>query len=124
MLVLLDVAVTADLKEEYLAREVITRVQKLRKTADLQQGDKVEVFWQVKKVAIAQDAKPPAAAAAAAAVKGGKKGGKDAAKPAEAAAAAAPAPISVDLAAAIAKNTAMIEAKVRAPLLTLLFALN
>jgi len=47
VLVVLDCLVTDDLKSEGLAREVINRVQRLRKKAGLQPGDPVEVFFSV-----------------------------------------------------------------------------
>lgn len=47
VLVVLDCLVSDELKSEGLAREMINRIQKLRKKAGLQPGDPVEVFFSV-----------------------------------------------------------------------------
>jgi len=49
-LTMLDCLVDAELRSEGLAREVINRVQKLRKKAGLQPGDPVELFYSVSNV--------------------------------------------------------------------------
>lgn len=46
VVVRLDIQVHADLQGEWLARELINRVQKLRKKAGLQATDDVDVFYQ------------------------------------------------------------------------------
>lgn len=46
-LTMLDCLVDEELRNEGLAREVINRVQKLRKKAGLQPGDPVEVFYSI-----------------------------------------------------------------------------
>lgn len=45
VVVLLDVEVHPDLQDEWLTREIINRIQKLRKKAGLQATDDVEVFY-------------------------------------------------------------------------------
>ena len=45
VVVLLDVQIHPDLQSEWLAREMVNRVQKLRKKAGLQATDDVEVFY-------------------------------------------------------------------------------
>jgi isoleucyl-tRNA synthetase len=47
VVVLLDVQVHQDLMGEWLARELVNRVQKLRKKAGLQATDDVDVFYQI-----------------------------------------------------------------------------
>ena len=47
VVVLLDVQVHPELMSEWLARELINRVQKLRKKAGLQATDDVDVFYQI-----------------------------------------------------------------------------
>lgn len=46
VVVLLDITVYPELKNEWLTREIINRVQKLRKKAGLQATDDVEIFYQ------------------------------------------------------------------------------
>jgi isoleucyl-tRNA synthetase len=45
VVVLLDIQIYEDLHDQWLARELINRVQKLRKKADLQATDEVELFY-------------------------------------------------------------------------------
>jgi isoleucyl-tRNA synthetase len=45
VVLLLDIQIYQDLHEQWLARELITRVQKLRKKADLQATDDVKIFF-------------------------------------------------------------------------------
>ena len=47
VLVILDTALDASLIQEGLAREVINRVQRLRKKANLQATDQVLYYWQM-----------------------------------------------------------------------------
>merc|ERR1711871_131117 len=104
-LVLLDVTRTKDNLEEYQAREVVTRVNKLKKAADLQQGDEVEVFYSVTKIAVSTSAPAKPAAASGKKAKGNKE--------------TAEAPVKAELGTAIQNKLGMIEAKIRAPLMPL-----
>lgn len=47
MLVALDIVITPELKAEGIAREVINRIQMLRKAADLEPSDPVVVFYKL-----------------------------------------------------------------------------
>ena len=58
VLVVLELEVDAELIEAGLAREVVNRVQKLRKKAGLQTGDAVDVFWALDSGAAAASSSP------------------------------------------------------------------
>jgi len=64
-LTMLDCQLDDDLRSEGLAREVINRVQKLRKTAGIQPGDPVEVFYSVGEVTDEKATLTPATLSAA-----------------------------------------------------------
>lgn len=49
---MLDTQLDEELRSEGLAREVINRVQKLRKKAGVQPGDPVEVFYSVGEITV------------------------------------------------------------------------